>query len=772
MKSYRFCIIIILTVLGFHAEGFGQFVYATQAPPFKPLVKAHFVGEYDTLGTFTCWALSGCPIALQEHPIFPHRFFPSEVTPPDYFIYHQEFTVLVFYTPTDTTTVSDYNDYVFAVKSIGGSCGGGIDTFRCFASVKGIYDSVVRIKPMYQKSILFSDSSLRKWTGKARFTFNNKTHLPAQFTDWKIILDTSTKITLAASHLGVPITYYDASALESEIPIDFELSLARGPILDSLLKTAILETHVFWNGRDSVHRNRIDLTIYPAKYAFRGGVSLDSLYFENRSNTHDEKKILFHLDPTTKSYKLSPLSHPFSFIDNPIDSLTRELTISCDPKSGGRYREFLKLFNNVADFNGDARLDSCVINLTAQISDQDDTAFWEFLPNSPNKIIKLGAEGSKTILASSNKQLFVSQDKANSWISVSIPDSTCEQFVIDRAESIYRIGRNRRVYKSINLGATWKESDSGISGNADYHGMPYTFPLDVQSIALDSKDRIFATAIGVYTDPPGRTFYGSGLFLSSDNGHSWKKADPQLYNNFYGRIFFDSSDYILFLDKNHLTNLFYIRSSTFTDSLRNFAFGPVCDYLETQNKGMLSTSDSGRTWEKLGLDLPDVRAIAVATSGDIFIASYGNGVFRSTDNGKNWEGVNGGLTTNKVNDIIAVPGEPLYLATEDAWVWKSKYIVPLKNAVRKSEISNNIIFELSPNPASSRLTVHYSLPENISGKLSLCDILGNDLGVFDKNKMIQGDNSIPIDLSNVHAGIYFCKLQTTTATIVKKVIRF
>jgi len=167
-----------------------------------------------------------------------------------------------------------------------------------------------------------------------------------------------------------------------------------------------------------------------------------------------------------------------------------------------------------------------------------------------------------------------------------------------------------------------------------------------------------------------------------------------------------------------------------------------------------------------------IGALAASPSGELFYCSYGNGVFHSTDDGETWEGLNGGLATNKVNDILAVPGEPLYLATDDQWVVQSKWIVPVKDAVRKTPTATEITFDISPNPARSLISLHYGLPDYVSGDLTLRDILGNEVLIDPGTKHLRGEGSLPIDLSGLRTGIYLFRLQTNAGVITKKVIRY
>src|SRR5438105_14095406 len=97
-------------------------------------------------------------------------------------------------------------------------------------------------------------------------------------------------------------------------------------------------------------------------------------------------------------------------------------------------------------------------------------------------------------------------------------------------------------------------------------------------------------------------------------------------------------------------------------------------FVGTQGGGIFRSSDNGETWTGVNNGLTDtnVRALAINNAGHIFGGTWSGGVFRSTDNGENWVAVNNGLeflgiislAINSNGDIFAgTPGGGRYRFT-------------------------------------------------------------------------------------------------------------
>ncbi len=134
---------------------------------------------------------------------------------------------------------------------------------------------------------------------------------------------------------------------------------------------------------------------------------------------------------------------------------------------------------------------------------------------------------------------------------------------------------------------------------------------NIWSLAINSNGDIFAGT------------NSRGLFRSIDNGNSWTNlgfTNAWIHGN--GIVISPSQEILLAIDNQDATG------------------------------GVFRSTNNGNNWDTLGLTFNAEIAIALNSSGNIFVGTAAQGVYRSTDNGQNFVQINGGLdTSNGMNPI-------------------------------------------------------------------------------------------------------------------------
>jgi len=120
--------------------------------------------------------------------------------------------------------------------------------------------------------------------------------------------------------------------------------------------------------------------------------------------------------------------------------------------------------------------------------------------------------------------------------------------------------------------------------------------------------------------------YNRGVFLSDDNGLSWRMINNGLTNLGVNAVLINGTNFLVGTDG-----------------------------------GVFMSTDHGATWSLKGLGGSQVTALAVNDS-NIFAATYGQGIYISTDNGNSWSEVNNGLTNLYISSLV-VNGSTLVAGT-------------------------------------------------------------------------------------------------------------
>jgi hypothetical protein len=126
-------------------------------------------------------------------------------------------------------------------------------------------------------------------------------------------------------------------------------------------------------------------------------------------------------------------------------------------------------------------------------------------------------------------------------------------------------------------------------------------------------------------------------------------------------------------------------------------------YAATYGKGVFKSTDSGGTWGPVNTNLTSLDLLALVidpqTPATLFAGTYGGGVFKSTSGGSSWTAVNAGLTDLNIMALAIDPVTPatLYAGTYSHGVFRSTNGGTSWEAVN-SGLTNTYIQSLAVNP--------------------------------------------------------------------------
>ncbi len=234
------------------------------------------------------------------------------------------------------------------------------------------------------------------------------------------------------------------------------------------------------------------------------------------------------------------------------------------------------------------------------------------------------------------------------------------------------------------------------------------------------------------------------------------------------------------------------------------------------------STDFGETWNNIS---PAGAVTDIDFTGDsagvIFAAAYPD-VFRTTDNGANWEkifvndeqyiinrivydeynhflvvtGFEGHWDSNKPvllfspdwgdiwyeinldfdDEIVGLEysgygGEWIYLATRDSGVFRFHPLMvstdetPLPISTAKFKLIGNY-----PNPFNPETLIKYSVSETVHLELSIFDVLGRRIINLVNSVVAPGEYEVNFEAGSLASGIYYCKLSSGSFSETKKMM--
>ncbi len=244
-----------------------------------------------------------------------------------------------------------------------------------------------------------------------------------------------------------------------------------------------------------------------------------------------------------------------------------------------------------------------------------------------------------------------------------------------RGSEIYAGTHSGGVYRSPDFGQQWISMNNGlptkgvrnlvVSGNsllADTGAGIYRFD-DVgqvwvsSSLGLDMELEIKALVAGnglVFTGT-----VGGGVFRSTDNGSNWQVFNSGLTDLKVNAILLAGSDWFagtstgLFRSGDNGQSWTSVSGGLGTPFVTALAFNGAALLACTLDSGVYRSFDLGASWQPIA----NVQVLHLAASGSVFIASNGNGVIISIDDGTSWAPANDGLINKRIFSLLALPGQ-------------------------------------------------------------------------------------------------------------------
>ncbi|MFN3306930.1 MAG: T9SS type A sorting domain-containing protein [Candidatus Kapaibacteriota bacterium] len=257
-----------------------------------------------------------------------------------------------------------------------------------------------------------------------------------------------------------------------------------------------------------------------------------------------------------------------------------------------------------------------------------------------NNVIYAGTFGSG---------IFVSTDKGQSWTSKNNGLSNLQIFAfLNVADTLYA-GTLAGVFRTTDNGNDWESFNNGLFD-------PY---INALAITKDKK-----LLVG--------TLY-NGLFISTNFGRSWTQMQNDFKNKSVNCILAKSDGFVLVGTTSGLyraTQMFDFWGKVDADLKNNNNINTLAVdssgniYAGTNNGYIFKSTNNGVNWTQVFFSANTaIYKITVSPQNVVFVATYGKGVLRSKDAGTSWEEVNDGLYNPYATGIATLPTRELFVST-------------------------------------------------------------------------------------------------------------
>jgi hypothetical protein len=199
------------------------------------------------------------------------------------------------------------------------------------------------------------------------------------------------------------------------------------------------------------------------------------------------------------------------------------------------------------------------------------------------------------------------------------------------------------------------------------------------------------------------------------------------------------------------------------------------------SQAVYESADSGATWLQVNAGLPNAlfrhflvlrTQLSSGTSNGLAIfASTNNGAYVSEDYGVNWTDVSAGLTIKNVGDLTA-SDTYLFAATPGGVVWRRRLSEMVTSAKRQiDEVPEGFHLRQNyPNPFNPTTTLEFDVPRTSRVRILVYDLLGRQVArVLDAVKE-PGRHRTNFNAEGLAAGVYLLRMHAESYSESRKIV--
>lgn len=372
------------------------------------------------------------------------------------------------------------------------------------------------------------------------------------------------------------------------------------------------------------------------------------------------------------------------------------------------------------------------------------SAQWAQTSGTSGRVTCFGSKGP-SLFAGTNVGIFVSSDSGATWTETDsgLTDNHVNALVVNGAD----------IFAATALAGVSVSTDNGKSWNAVNAGLADT---NINALALSGTTLFAGTESG-------------GIYISTNNGGIWTLADDGLTNNQIAAFAVNGTTVVagaypggdVFFTTNGGSSWTASTISAFsTGGITSLAVSNTSLFAGTGYGQIYLTTDQGKDWSESDNGVGATIINALCWVGSDLFAGVDNGIFLSRDNGSSWTAVDSGLTDTYICSLYA-NGPYLYTGTFMDGVWR-RPIAELLTDVKaggKGIPASFTLYQNYPNPFNPTTTITYDLPVRAHVTIVVYDVLGRRVETLVDGEKQPGHHEVTFNASMLPSGIYFYRLQ-------------
>ncbi len=351
--------------------------------------------------------------------------------------------------------------------------------------------------------------------------------------------------------------------------------------------------------------------------------------------------------------------------------------------------------------------------------------------------------------------IYRSTDQGQDWVSINngIGVMNVTAVVVNRANVEFAGTMGAAgIYRSADNGDQWYRSNTGLADS------------NVIAMAMDSTGTMFTST-------------QSGLFKSSDGGSSWQLANSGLTSKVFALGFGASGNQYaatgsgVYCSQNNGKSWSACSKGLPNDAVISISCSENKLFAGTDNSGIYCSTDSGANWfaSNTGLLAKSIQSISVNSTKKIFIGSK-DGIFFSPDSGITWVSLNQGLTYSDVRSIVFDRDGYAYAATYGGGVFKTTESTTSVNEHSITIPKAFLLMQNYPNPFNPSTIISFAIPVRSIVSLKVFDILGREVSTIVSGELEPGSYTQQWNAATMASGVYFYRLQAGTYSETKKLL--